>query len=166
MKEPDHEGAAAELDQMDMRRVRWPDVQVSVAMGHAVVRVLVSVDAEPADGAEKHVAAQEDEDQADRPLQRLLDPGGDRELEGDDGDAGAQQRERVAGAPERAEETGPDEPALARDQRRDRRHVVGVESVPETRSMPSPSAVTSEPSIEAPPDKGEGRSVSRPGPGR
>ena len=78
------------------------------------------------------MAAQEDEDQADGPLQRRLEPGRDRELEPDDGDAGAQEGERVAGAPERAEEARPGEAALARDQRRDRRDVIGVEGVPET----------------------------------
>ena len=44
-------------------------------MRHAVVGVLVPVDAEPAEGAEEHVTAQEDEDQADDPLQRRLEPG-------------------------------------------------------------------------------------------
>ena len=55
------------------------------------------------EGAEEHVAAQECEDQPDGPFQRLLEPGGDRELEPDDGDPRAQQGERVAGPPERAE---------------------------------------------------------------
>ncbi len=77
------------------------------------------------------MAAQEDQDQADGPLQRFLEAGGDRELESDDGDRGAQEGERVAGAPERAEEARPGEAALARDHRRDGRHVIGVEGVPE-----------------------------------
>jgi hypothetical protein len=41
----------------------------------------------------------------------------------------------VAGAPERTEEARPDDPALARDQRRDRGDVVGVHRVPETQEQ-------------------------------
>ena len=44
----------------------------------------------------------------------------------------------MAGPPERAEEAGPGERPLARDERRDRRHVVGVEGVPEAQEQAEP----------------------------
>src|SRR5262245_63946331 len=105
---------------MDVRRRRRSEVDVRVAVGHAVVGVIVRVDEETPEGAEEYVTAEHDEDETDGPLQHLLELRSDRELECDDGDASTQERERVAGAPERPEEARPDEPALPRDQRRDR----------------------------------------------
>ena len=110
MEEADQEGTAAQPDEVDVRGAGDPRCRDAVAMGQAAVGVLVARDEDPAEGAEEHVAAQEDEDQADGPLQRLLEPGSDRELEPDDGDAGAQEGERVAGtqnAPRRHDRASP-----------------------------------------------------------
>jgi hypothetical protein len=105
-------------------------------MSDPVVGVLATLDEEPAEGAEEHMAAQQDQNRADHSLQRILQSRGDRDLEGDDSDAGAQERERVASTPERAEEARPYEPALSRYERRHCRDVISVEGVPEAQEQP------------------------------
>ena len=107
-------------------------------MGRRPVGVLVSVDHERAEGAEKHVAAQEDQNQPHDSLQRRLDGRCNGEPERNHPGARGEERGGVPGAPERAEDAGSDDTALSGHQRRDRGDVVGVERVAEPEEQPEP----------------------------
>src|SRR4029079_13939739 len=101
VEEADQEGTAAEPDEVDVRSVWRAEMELRVAVSHAAdMGVLAPMFEERAEGAQENVAAQKDEHEPDRSLEGGLEARRDRQLEPDHGDAGAQERERVPGAPE------------------------------------------------------------------
>jgi hypothetical protein len=86
------------------RRVLRTDVEVEMAVGLAIVGVLVPVERPGAQGSEQDVAAEEDQHQGHHRLQSSFHLGRDGELEGDDDHPSGQEGHRMSGPPEGAQQ--------------------------------------------------------------